>query len=302
MKERPQAMMDKPFDPLVRTWKDGETPLRAAASLELRNLAGSPLGWNRAGQETNLVAFGDGSLYYFRRGDFGERGNKPPGQWRGACDPSEIDALWKALEGLGEKDFRGRAADPGEGVTQLQAQCGGEVALLTWGPGEVGVDRPGVEALAPLRMLIGKAQAETVWTLQLTAGAVKKASGGISLSVDFSNAGTQAVRFLLSAPGKEADFAFKYAVDESDENGPPLQVDWVDAEVRLDDLETPRIESLEGGASLPVEILTPVDLAAGKKYLGQVTYSQIGTGERVAGIPVFAGIAFTGVFGFTVQS
>jgi hypothetical protein len=293
-------MIEKPFDPLVQTWKN-EAGSRASASLELRNLAGSPLGWNRAGQETNLIAFGDGTLHFFRRGDFGERGNKPPGQWRGACDPAEIDALWKALEGLKEKDFLGRQADPGEGVTQLQAQCGAEVALITWGPGEPGVDRPGVDALAPLRMLVGKAQAETLWTLRLTAGPARKVAGGLSLPITFANEGSQAVRFLLSAPGAEADFAFKYAVDETDENGPPLQVDWVDAEVRLPEVETPRIESLDGGASLDVEALIPVDLAAGGKYLGQFTYSQIGTGERIAGIPVFAGVAFTGVFAFTVE-
>ena len=288
------------FDPLVLAWKGGDYTLRASASLELRNLSGTPLGWNRAGQETDLALLGDGSLHFFRRGDFGERGGKPPGMWRGACDPSEVDAIWRALEGLSEKDFQGRAADPGEGVTQLQAQCAGLLALVTWGPGEMGVERKGVDALALLRRLVSKAQEQVLWTFGLRVGRATRASGGISIPLELFNEGVQPVPFLISPPGLGVDVAFKYAVDESDEDGPPLQIDWMEAEVSLPDEASLRLDSLDAGGSIRLATLIAADLRSGVPYLGQFSYSQLSLGERVAGQPAFAGVSFTDYFKFTV--
>lgn len=286
------------FDPLVGAWKSGDSALRASASLELRNLAGTPLGWGRAGQETDLVAFGDGSLHYFRRGDFGERGNKPPGLWRGACDAAELDAVWRALEGLQEKDFLGRAADPGEGVTQLHAHCAGLAVVLTWGPGEAGKDRKGVDALAPLRRLVAKAQAEAVWTLELSAGEAARVRGGLAFPLRFANQGAQPVEFLMGPAGSGADVRFQYAPDESDGDGPPLQIDWMEAEVRLPAEPGLRIAAALPGEETVLEAVVSADLARGTPYLGQFTYSQLAVGERVAGRPVFAGLSFTGIFKF----
>jgi hypothetical protein len=286
------------FDPLVRAWKAGDAETRASASLELRNLSGTPLGWSRAGQETDLIAFGDGSLHYFRRGDFGERGTKPPGLWRGACEPADLDAVWEALEGLAERDFLGRAADPGEGVTELHAHCAGFAAILAWGPGEVGKDRKGVDALAPLRRLVAKAQAETVWTLSLAAGGAARARGGVSFPLRFANGGTQPIEFLVGPAGSGADLRFEYAVDESDGDGPPLQIDWMEAEVLLPGESGLRIAAAMPGEETSVEAVIPAGLAPGLPYLGRFTYSQLGVGDRVAGRPIFAGVAFSGPFNF----
>lgn len=291
-----------PFDPLVGAWKSGDSDLKASASLELRNLSGTPLGWSRAGQETDLIVFGDGSLHYFRRGDFGERGTKPPGLWRGACDPAEVDAVWRALENLAEKDFLGRAADPGEGVTQLHAQCAGLAVILTWGPGEMGKDRKGVDALAPLRRLVAKAQGQAVWTLTLSAGEAARVRGGISIPLRFVNEGAQPHEFLLGPAGSGVDIRFQYAVDESDGNGPPLQIDWMEAEVVLPDEPGLRLSAAMPGEETLVETRIPVDLAPGQPYLGKFTYSQLGVGDRVAGRPVFSGVCFTGPFNFKVPA
>lgn len=293
-----EAAAALPFDPLVEAWRSGDPDLKASASLELRNLSGTPLGWSRAGQETDLIAFGDGSLHYFRRGDFGERGTKPPGLWRGACDPAELDAVWQALAGLSERDFLGRAADPGEGVTQLHAQCAGLAVILTWGPGEVGKDRKGVDALAPLRRLVAKAQGQTVWTLSLAAGEAARVRGGVSIPLRFTNGGAQPVEFLMGPAGSGVDIRFQYAVDESDGDGPPLQIDWMEAEVRLPAESGLRLAAAMPGEETEVESLIVADLAPGIPYLGRFTYSQLGVGDRVAGRPIFAGVAFTGHFNF----
>ncbi len=288
------------FEPLARAWKDGDEALRAEACLELRNLSGAPLGGNRSGQETDLLLFGDGTLHYFRRGDFGERGGKPPGQWRGACEPSVADALWKALEPLTEADFRGRAADPGEAVTHLQARCGGFAACLTWGPAEMGRDRPGVDALGPLRMLVSQAQQETVWTLSLLPGPVRRGPEGLVLPLSFSNGGPQPVRLLVGPPGLGAEFSFRYAVDESDDSGePPLQINWEDARVSLSGETSLRIADVFEGGNADLLLTVEGKFPPGGRYLGHVTYRQLDLGERLAGLGIFHGMAFTDIFKFS---
>jgi hypothetical protein len=240
-------------------------------------------------------------LHFFRRGDFGERGGKPPGQWRGACEPAEADALWRALEPLTENDFRGRAADPGEAVTHLQARCGGLAACLTWGPAEMGRDRPGVDALGPLRMLVSKAQQETVWTLSLRAGAIKRAPGGLVLPLSFSNGGPQPVRLVVGPPGLGAELSFRYAVDESDDSGePPLQIDWVDARITLPEEASLRIADVSDGYDAGLLVTAAGEFAPGGRYLGHVTYSQLDLGDRLAGQGVFCGMTFTDIFKFSV--
>lgn len=210
--------------------------------------------------------------------------------------------MCRALEGLAEMDFLGRAADPGEGVTQLQAQCAGLAVVLTWGPGELGTDRKGVEALAPLRRLAAKAQAEAVWTLGMSTGSAARARGGIAIPLLFANGGSQPVEFLVGPVDSGAETRFQYAMDESDESGPPLQIDWVDAEVRLPEETSLRIAEAVPGEETRLWTFIPADLRAGMPYLGQFTYSQLGLGERVAGRQVFAGVASTGFFKFTVPT
>ncbi len=286
------------FNPLVKSWKEGSQSQRESASLELRNLSGSPLGWNRSSQETNLTVFGDGTLHYFRRGDFGERGVKPAGMWTGSCDRAEVDAIWLAFEGLAAKDFEGRAADPGEGVTQLQAQCGGHCVILAWGPAEMGVPRPGVDALAPLRRLVTKAQLEIKWTLRMTQGNLVRTSQGLKIPIEFTNEGKESIRFLIAPPEFGVELNFKYAVDESDESGPALQINWVDAEVKLPSESGLRLVELAPGGTTSIDALIPVVLPMDIGHLGQITYSQLTLGERVAGQPVFAGVTFTDIYNY----
>lgn len=285
------------FAPLARAWRSGDAALKAGACLELRNLSGTSMGGFHGGQETNLLLFGDGTLRFFRRGDFGERGNRPPGLWRGSCDSSVADALWNALEELTEEDFQGRAADPGDPVTHLQARCGGKAAHLTWGPAEMGRERPGVDALSPLRMLLEKAQEEKVWSLSLRPGTVRRDADGLTLSLTLSNAGPQPVHVLVGPPGSGPDLAFKHAVDESDESGEPaLQVNWEEAEVRLPEEDVLRVVPVAEGQDLEISVRIPGSFASDGRYLGQFTYTQLRLGESLAGQPVFQGVAFTEIF------
>lgn len=289
------------FDPLVKAWNEGAPAIRAESSLELRNLSGLSLGWNRSSQESNLILFGDGTLHHYQRGDFGERGNQPPGLWRGSCEQYEVEEIWKALEGLTEKDFEGRVADPGEGVTQLQAQCAGLCVILTWGPGELGLSRPGVEALAPLRRLVSKAESEILWNLRMEPGKAERIQDGISIPLDFSNDGLHPLSILLSSRGLGVEFTFRYAVDESDEEGPALQIDWMDAEVLLPEESILRMAEVSAGEKVRINTHLSIPIPAGVPHLGRFSYSQLTLGERVAGLPVFAGLAYTGTFKFQLQ-
>lgn len=293
------------FDPLVQAWKDGDASLRASATLELRNLSGTPLGWNRTGRETDLVLLGDGSLHYFRRGATGGPGGSgdgPPGMWQGACDPSEVDALWRALEGLSGKDFQGSAVDPGGGKFRLQAQCGGLLALVDWAPGGTGMERKGIEALAPLRRLEAMAREQALWTFGLRAGEAARVSGGISIPLEIFNEGIQPVPFLISPPGLGADLSFRFAVatDQGGEDRPSLPVDWMDADLSLPGESSLRLASLDAGGSFRLETRIAAELRSGVPYLGQFAYRQLSLGERVAGRPAFAGESVTDGFRFTV--
>lgn len=273
---------------------------RASASLELRNLSGTRLGGKRSAQESLLTVRGDGGLEFFQRGDFGERGGEPPGLWRGRCEASEVETVWRALRDLDQAAFPSRPADPGETAYELQAAAGGRVARLGWGPGLPGVACPGEDAIEPLRMLAASAQQETVWEVRARPGAVARTAGGLSLALELSNGGSEDVTLVLAPPGQGVDFLFKHAVAEDEEpDVTPLPVAWTRQPLRPAGDAPLRLEALPAGGSLSLDLLAPVALPRGR-YLGHVTYAQIAHGERLAGIPVFSGMTFTDVFPFEV--
>lgn len=286
--------------PVVDAFFSGTAEARAAATVELRNLSGMPLGWKRSSHESILTVRGDGALELRRRADFGERGEEPPGLWTGTCPAGEVEDIWRALRNLTQDSFPGRPADPGETAFELQIQAGGRVARLSWGPALPGIACPGEDAILPLRMLENSAMQETVWEVRASLGDMASAPQGLALSLILSNQGRMPIPLVLAPPGRGVEFLFKFAEDEEEDDPDitPLPVTWNRQVLQPVQEPVPRLAELEAGGTLDLPLEAPLRLSPGKRYLGQISYSQIELGERVAGIPVFAGTTYTDIFTF----
>lgn len=287
------------FRSIVDEFLSGSRELRSASTIELRNLSGMPLGGRRSSQESLLTLHGDGLLELCRRGDFGERGDEPPGRWQGRCEEAEVEPIWHALRDLGQESFPSRPSDPGETSYELQIQSGGSVARLSWGPGHPGVACPGEDAIEPLRMLEVQAQQKTFWEVRANQGKIGRSSGGLVIELELTNQGSQAVSLVYSPAGKGKEFLFKFAEDKEAPPGvTPLPVTWMRQDLQPVDLKDIRLALLEAGGRLTLNLAAPIELEPGRRYLGQVSYTQLAHGERLAGIDIFSGMTFTDVFEF----
>jgi hypothetical protein len=107
---------------------------RQSATLEYRSSSGSSIGLGlRSADETTLLR-GDGTIEFHRRGDFGGRGEYPPGRWISKCDTVQVERIWDKLGNLGPGSFPSRVADPGDAIQYVVACVPNVFASLAIGP------------------------------------------------------------------------------------------------------------------------------------------------------------------------
>lgn len=286
------------FDELSRAFLGGSPRHRDNASLEYKILSGPFLGVGHNAQETVLTMRGNGNLEFFRRGDFAERGDRPPGLWKGFCEIAEVEMAWRLLGGLRKDSLPPKPEDSGDAVTLINAYFPNSFESLTWGatvPGR----HPSVDRfIACMEALGARALAEKPeWAVELECRATSGSRGRVELEAIFRNPGRLPVGLFI--PGKEngGGFTLRYidtpqAPGLAEDLAPPAG-EWKRAQAVPSDAGDDRLCGLPAGGELSIRLVAEFPAGESARRLGKLQYEQLGHLDFLAGNRILSGECFS---------
>jgi hypothetical protein len=289
------------FEELSRSFLDGSARDRGNASLEYKVLSGPFLGVGHNAQETVLTLRGNGRLEFFRRGDFAERGDRPPGLWRGRCSTAEVEEAWRLLGGLNRDSFPPKPDDPGDAVTMLNAYFPNAFVSLTWGAMENAMDSPAERFIACMEALTVKAMSERPeWAVELDCRAVSSDRGRLELDAVFRNPGRSAVGLFIPGRENSGGFTLRCAdvleVTEATQSASIPAEAWSKAHAVPADEGEDRLCSLAAGGELSLRLEAEIAPREGVSRLGKLQYEQLGHLDFLAGNRILSGECFSAPF------
>lgn len=268
---------------------------KAAATLEYRVASGPFVapGIQAADESTLLRA--DGRIEYRRRGDFGERGECPPGVWTARCEAGRVEVLWDKLGDLGPDSFPGRVADPGDAIRYLTACVPDRLETLAIGPSDPGRPVPGQPFLDELYPILGQPEdGVCLWAAVLDWAGIREAAGGVEIDLRFSNPGAHSIGLVFDGAPGASDFRFRFAQDREEIPYP----EWRHAACAPGQADALRLVLLQPGGEYRRTVFFPCAFPDRGGYLGAVSYRQTALLDSLAGHPVLTGMAFTAMTGF----
>lgn len=273
---------------------------RENACIEYFSLTGPSLGAGHMAQESVFTIMGNGDLEFFRRGDFGERGEAPPGLWRANCTADEVKEAWMIFGELTKASFPARAADPGDTISRLEAYAPDLFESLTWGPPEPGAEIPGDEFLEYLTPLMNRTlESQPLWAVEMVLKAVTRQPTGLELKVVFKNPGTTSIGLYLQSKESLGGFQLRHAVDRDAPPGvTPLPVEWEFIKAQISGHETDSLWTVPPLGEISLSLFVPLILEPGRRYLGKLQYQQLGPLDMLAGNRILSGTCFSEVFEF----
>ncbi len=240
---------------------------------------------------------GDGRVEYRRRGDFGERGDCPPGAWVSRCDPARVERIWDKLGEIGAESFPSRVADPGDAIRTLVACAAGRLQSLAIGPSALGQPIPGDEFLSELYPVLGQPETgECLWAVEMELSSIAEGPQGAHAKLRFRNPGKEAIGLVFGGVPGASDFALRFAQDR--ENIP--YPEWHYVSSRPAEPDQAGFQLLEPGMDWVKEVLFQCAFPDKGKYIGAISYRQTAFLDSLAGFPILSGMAFTGVSEFSV--
>jgi hypothetical protein len=273
---------------------------RENACIEYFSLTGPRLGAGHMAQETVFSIKGNGDLEFFRRGDFGERSEVPPGLWRAKCTPVEVKDAWMIFGELTQASFPARVADPGDSISRLDGYAPDQFESLTWGPPEPGAEIPGDEFLEYLAPLMNRTlESQPLWAVEMALKSVTKKSNGLELTVVFKNPGTTSIGLFLPSGDGMSGFQFRHAIDRDAPLGvTPLPVEWEWIKAQVPGRESDSLWTVPPVDEISLSLFAPLTLEPGSRYLAKLQYQQLGPLDMLAGNRILSGTCFSEVLEF----
>jgi hypothetical protein len=249
-----------------------------------------------ATDEATLIR-ADGRVEYRRRGDFGERGDCPPGAWAFSCDTARVERIWDKLGEIGPESFPSRVADPGDAIRILTACAAGRLQTLSIGPSDPSLPVPGQEFLNELYPVLGQPESgECLWAVEMGLVGMKRESQGARAVLRFRNPGKQPIGLVFDGVPGVADFHLRFAQDRANLPYP----EWHHFPSRPAEKDRAGFRLLDPGVEYIQEAFFPCSFPDDGKYMGAISYKQTAFVDSLAGFPILTGMAFTGVAEFEV--
>jgi hypothetical protein len=270
---------------------------RQSATLEYRSSSGSSIGLGlRSADETTLLR-GDGTIEFHRRGDFGGRGEYPPGRWISKCDTVQVERIWDKLGNLGPGSFPSRVADPGDAIQYVVACVPNVFASLAIGPEDPSKPVPGEEFMRELYPILGQPESgECLWAVEMSFGSLAKTSLGAEAGLNFRNPGRQSIGLVFGGTPKTSDFTFRYVQEKE---GVPYP-EWFYVHSQTTDADRTEVVLLAPGSIYERTVSFPCAFPGEGKFRGAVSYRQTGFLDALAGYPILTGMAFSALAEFTL--
>jgi hypothetical protein len=288
------------FRRISEAYFKGPIENRIQSTIEYKSLSGTIIAPGATSQQTTFTLRGDGTVEYFRRGSFMERGGAFPGLWRAQCGKAELETVWDKLGELDSDSFPARVADPGDTISGLAVYFPDQVEVLTWGPPDHDIEAPGDAFLVALTPLMNMAiEGEVIWAVGMGFTTASRTPTGVSIALTFRNPGKMPIGMLSSKPGLRGGFTLRYALDrDAPPGGMALPVDWQYAKLNVPHTNTETLWNLIPGKAVLVTLTGDVQLEIGRRYIGKIQFDQIQHLDSIAGIPILSGSCFTDVFEF----
>lgn len=272
-------------------------PVKSAATLEFRVSSGAPIAPGVRSADESTLMRADGRIEYRRRGDFGERGDCPPGAWISQSDPERVNAIWDKLGEIGPDSFPSRVADPGDGIRYLTACVPDQVESLAIGPADPSQPLPGQVFLDELYPVLGQPEnGECLWAVRMSWEGIIAKAGGAELTLRFANPGIRPIGLVFDGVTGASDFAFRYAQDRDEIPYP----EWHQAASVPAPSDGLRFHILQPGDGIVRTVFFPCTFPDRGKYMGAITYRQTSFIDVLAGHPVMTGMAFTSITEFVL--
>jgi hypothetical protein len=288
------------FKRLSEAYFAAKQDTRSQSVIQHTSLTGIPIAPGMASQQTTFTAKGDGTLEYFRRGDFRERGTAYPGLRRARCEPGELEKAWDLLGEIRPQSFPERVADPGDTISRITAFVPPAVGSLSWGPPDASVPAPGDAFIAVLAPLMTKAiEGEKIWALGLEIMKISIESGKLQIKAAFKNYGTQPICIANPMADRKSGFTLRVAPDREETEGvTPLPHEFEHLPVRLRGLESDSLWIADPGALVELEMEGESALSKGMRFFGSLEYRQVTYIDTLAGMPILTGSCYSDAFDF----
>ena len=285
------------FAPVSEGYFAAPPDARRMASFEYRCSTGPMIVPGIYAADESTFIRGDGRVEYRRRGDFGERGDCPPGVWLSRCDAGRVERIWDKLGEIGPESFPSRVADPGDAIRTLVACAAGRLQSLAIGPSDPSKPVPGEVLLTELYPVLGQPEAgECLWAVEMELAGIKEVPNGAQASLRFRNPGKDPIGLVFDAIPGASDFTFRFAQDRESIPYP----EWHYFPSRPAERDRAGFRLLEPGIGFIQEVSFPCAFPDKGKYIGAIAYRQTAILDSLAGFPILSGMAFTGISEFSL--
>lgn len=285
------------FETLSDKWFAGPAPAKAASRIEYRSATGTLIAPGITLCDESTVIHGDGRIEFRRRGDLGEREDFRPGSWTSACDPSQVEKVWNQLGDIGPESFPARVGDPGDTIRYLTAYVAGRVHTLMIGPTDPSLPAPGDAFMQEMYPILRLREAgDCHWAVEAAVAGLVRAGQGAEAVIRFRNPGQGAIGLVFDGEPGASDFHIRFAQDREEIPYP----EWHHCDSLPAEADKVQLVSLEPGAEISRKVFFPCAFPDSGKYIGKVSYRQTRYLDKLAGVPILTGIAYTQMAEFSV--
>jgi hypothetical protein len=254
------------FNELSKKYLSGSTEDRQASSIEYMVKSGSPLAAGLGSNDIVFTLLGNGKATFYRRGDFMERGDVPPGKWEGECPPEELSTIWKLLGDLNEDSFPARVADPGDPLSYLTAFFPNQLEVQYWGPRNHALEARGDDFLVALAKPMNiAAEGKCIWSVEMKVKGNQYLKGELHLEIELKNSGSDLIHLPASSRRNSGNFIVRYAYDKDvPPDVTPLPLNWEYAPMTVEWGESVSFYPLTPGSPLNLKLRAKINIESGK--------------------------------------